>query len=440
MLGCDVSINIDIISTMDRINIMKADRKPNLVDYLTIVSKRRIFIYKIILIGAMTSLIISLCLRNQYKATTTILPPNPQQDLMFGFAAPSVVGSFGGYSGITSLLAGGTGPSDLFASILSSARVTGAIIRKFELRKVFKVKTYHDAHKKLEEITSIGVSPEGMIEVSVIWYDKQLAADIANAYIDELDQFNTEAAMSVGKKYRIFIEERLEQAIDTLAKAEEALRDFQEEHRTVALDAEIQAAIETVAQLKSQIILHEVQKGAWSAAGQADNPYLYSINRDLRELKKQLAKIEFGKKDEATQEFGAGFSVPFTKLPEVSLEYARLYRDVKVQEAIFELLTQQYEQAKIMEVKDTPTVQVLDRASAPEKKTSPRRSRIVIFASFASLILGVLGTFVLESFEQLKLRADEYKKWTNIYNKINNDIKKIKTFISKIVPIRAKRS
>ncbi|KPL13281.1 hypothetical protein AMJ74_05545, partial [candidate division WOR_3 bacterium SM1_77] len=236
---------------------MKADNKPGLVDYLMIISKRRTFIYKAFLIGAMTSLVISLCLRNQYKATTTILPPNPQQDLMFGLVAPSVVSSFGGYSGITSLLAGGTGPSDLFASILNSSRVTGAIIRKYELRRVFKVKTYHDARKQLEEITSIGVTPEGMIEVSVIWYDKNLAADIANSYIDELDKFNTETAMTVGKKYRIFIEERLDQAIDTLGKAEEVLREFQEKHRTVALDVEIQAAIETIAQLKSQIILYE---------------------------------------------------------------------------------------------------------------------------------------------------------------------------------------
>jgi tyrosine-protein kinase Etk/Wzc len=417
---------------------MKADKKPNFVDYLTVISKRRTFIYKTFLIGAMTSLIISLCLRNQYKATTTILPPNPQQDLMFGFVAPSVVSSFGGYSGITSLLSGGTGPSDLFASILNSGRVTGAIIRKYELKKVFKVKTYHDARKQLEEITSIGVSPEGMIEVSVIWYEKQLAADIANSYIDELDKFNTETAMSVGKKYRIFIEERLKQAVDTLAKAEEALRDFQEQHRTVALDVEIQAAIETIAQLKSQIILYEVRKGAWSAAGQQNSPYLRDINNELNSLRKQLSKIEFGQQKETNNEFGAGFSVPFVKLPEVSLEYARLYRDVKVQEAIFELLTQQYEQAKIMEVKDTPTVQVLDRASAPEKKASPRRSRIVIFAAFASLILGVLGAFVLESFEQLKLRPDEYKKWTDIYNKINNDLKKIKTLIFGIFHFRVK--
>jgi uncharacterized protein involved in exopolysaccharide biosynthesis len=418
---------------------MKADKKPNFVDYLTIISKRRTFIYKAFLIGAMTSLIVSLCLRNQYKATTTILPPNPQQDLMFGFVAPSVIGSFGGYSGITSLLAGGTGPSDLFASILNSSRVTGAIIREHELRKVFKVKTYHDARKQLDEITSIGVSPEGMIEVSVIWYDKQLAADIANSYIDELDKFNTEAAMSVGKKYRIFIEERLEQAIDTLAKAEEALRGFQEKHRTVALDIEIQAAIETIAQLKSQIILNEVRKGAWSAAGQQNSPYLRDINNELYSLRRQLSKIEFGQQKETSDQFGAGFSVPFARLPEVSLEYARLYRDVKVQEAIFELLTQQYEQAKIMEVKDTPTVQLLDRASPPEKKTSPRRSRIVIFAAFASLILGVIGAFVLESFEQLKQRPSEYQKWTDIYNKVKNDLEKIKTFVFKIFRLRTKR-
>lgn len=418
---------------------MKRDKAPAFVDYLAVIFKRRALIYKVFVAGAVVSAIISLLIPNQYTASTTILPPNPQQDMMFGLISPSIMSSFGGTSGLTALLGGGTRPSDLFAAILTSDRITGSVIRQYHLKKVFRTKTNHDTRKQLDEITRIGVTPEGMITVAVTWYNKHLAADIANSYIEELDKFNTEAAMTVGKKYRIFIEKRLTEAQDTLTRTEEALRKFQEKHHTIALDIEIQAAIETIAQLKSQIILNEVKKGAWSAAGQVGNPYLSNINNELRELRKQLSKIEFGQKGENTREFGAGFSVPFSELPAVSLEYVRLFRDVKVQETIFELLTQQYEQAKIMEAKDTPTVQLLDRASPPEKKSTPKRTRIVILVSTLCLILGIVAVFVLESFENTKKYPERYKQWLDIGEKMRSDFRSAKAFTRRTLRIKKKK-
>lgn len=417
---------------------MKRDKIPTFVDYLAVIFKRRLFIFKVVIIGAMLSVIISFCLRNQYTASTTILPPNPQQDMMFGFVNPAIASSFGGASGLTALLGGGSRPSDLFAAILNSGQITGTIVNKYNLKKVFKSRTYTDAVKQLQEITKIGVSPEGLISVSVTWHDKQLAADIANSYIEELDKFNTETTMTIGKKYRIFIEERLKQNQDSLAFAEEKLRAFQEKHKTIALNVEIQMAIETIAKLKSEIIFREVQKGTMASGSNVNNPYIYSIEQELRELKRQLSKIEFGSKTKDAETFGAGFSIPFTELPELSLEFARLLRDAKVQEAIYELLTQQYEQAKIMEIKDTPTVQVLDRASPPEKKSAPKRSRIVILTSVLCLIFGIVGAFVLESFEKIKTYPDRHKKWLDIWEKIRSDVRLAKTFISKILRIKKK--
>lgn len=417
---------------------MKIREQPSFIDYLELIFKRRVFVLKTVISVAITAVIISLCLRNKYTAATTILPPNPQQDMMFGFMNPALTASLGGASGLTSLLAGGSRPSDLFAAILNSGRITGSIIRKYNLKQVFKAKTNHDAAKQLEEITRIGVTPEGMITVSVTWYDKYLAADIANSYIEELDKFNTETAMTTGKKYRIFIAGRLEETMDTLTMVEERFRKFQEEHHTLVLDVEIEKAIETIAELKSQIILLEVKKGALTSSSQTGNPYLYSINRELRELKKQLSKIEFGGNGKKRTGFGAGFSVPFSQLPEVSLEYARLLRDITVQSAIYELLTQQYEQAKIMELKDTPTVQVLDQASPPEKKSAPKRSRIVILTTVLGMILSIVGVFILESLEKTKKYPDRYRKWLDLQDKCRRDARLARTFIFKILRIKKK--
>lgn len=355
---------------------------------------------------------------------------------MFGLMGASLAGNLGNFSGLAGMLPGATSVSDLFAAILESGTIVGKIMHKYDLKKVFKTKSTYDASKMLKDITNIRVSPEGIIVVSVTWKDKQLAADIANSYVEELDQFNTETAMTAGKRYRIFIEQRLKETTDTLVKAEEALKQFQEKHRIIALEVEIESAIATIADLKRQILLLEVKKGTLSSSSQIDNPHLYNINREIRELKRQLSKIEFGNMKENKGEFGAGFSVPLSKLPEVSLEYARLYRDVEVQQVIFEVLTQQYEQAKIMELKDTPTVQVLDKASPPEKRSSPKRRQIVTLAALFSLILGVSVSFFQEWFDHLKTQPDEYVKLVDIRTKLKTDLHNLKFKLLRIFKSR----
>ena len=409
--------------------------KTSISDYFVVVMKWRHLIVLNVIIITLLAIVISLIIPVKYTATATLLPPNPEQEAMFGFIPGLTPGgiSAGFSSMLTGMVPGVSTPSDLYATIMTSSRIKRVLIDKYNLKKVLKAKTIHDAFLALDKITDTEISPEGIITLKVTHKDKYLATNIANSYVEELDKFNTEVAMTVGKKYRIFIEKRLNGAEDTLAKAEESLRAFQEKHHTVALDVEIQAAIETIAQLKSQIILHEVQKGAWSAAGQADNPYLYNINRDLRELRKQLSKIEFGKEDNATREFGAGFSVPFSELPEVSLEYARLYRDVKIQEAIFELLKQQYEHARIMEVKDTPTVQFLDKARVPEKKSWPRRTLIVVFAFLFSILASIPLIFTIEYVAEVKAKPAKHQYALRFFNDLSSDFSKIKLFIKKFL-------
>jgi tyrosine-protein kinase Etk/Wzc len=399
------------------------ERSSSLIYYLSIIFKWRRVVFKTFLVITFTAAIISLLVPQQFTARASILPPNPQQDL-------------GGFSNLANFLPGGTTTSDLFAAILQSGAIMGEVVRKNNLKQAFKAKTMADALKVLEGITTIRVSPEGIVSVAVTWYERQLAADIANSYVEELNKFNSEATMTVGKKYRLFIETRLSEATDALTLAENALKKFQEDHRTVALDIEVQSAIETIAELKSQIILLEVKKGALASSSQFDNPYLYSINRELRELKKQLAKLEIGGSQKDKEGFGIGFAVPISQLPEVTLEYARLLRNVKVQEAIFELLTQQYEQAKIMEVKDTPTVQILDRAGLPEKRSLPKRRQIVTLAALFSLILGVSVSFFQEWFDHLKKQPNEYAQWINIYAKISADVHSIKSKLIKIFKTR----
>lgn len=411
---------------------MKKYALVSFLDILEIIVKWRKFIIRNVLIITIVAAIISLLLPLKYTATATILPPSPEQNAMLGMLSYSIPGGLSSLSSMGGVLSGLATPSDLFAAIMKSGRIRGTIIKRFNLQERFKAKTSTDAAEILNGITRIIVSPEGIIAVSVTHTDKNLATDIANAYIEELDDFNTATAMTVGKKYRIFIEQRLKETIDTLAKAEDAFRDFQTKHRTIALDAEIKSAIETIVKLKSQIILLEVKKGALVSSSQMGNPYLYNIDRELKELKKQLSKIEFGSKVQEEKNFGAGFSVPFSKLPEVSLEYARLLRNVKVQEAIYELLTQQYEQAKIMELKDTPTIQSLDRASPPEQRTFPKRTQIVVLVFLASFIANSGLALLLANIKKAKNNKDiVYTRWYAMWRQIKSDIIQLKRLFKK---------
>jgi len=126
------------------------------------------------------------------------------------------------------------------------------------------------------------------------------------------------------------------------------------------------------------------------------------------------------------KEFGAGFSVPFARLPKISLEYARLLRNLKVQEAIYELLTQQYEQAKIMEAKDTPTVQILDKASPPERKSFPKRGIIIILVFITSFALNFLGICVVLYFnEEKRKEQSNIKRLIVLWEYLKGDFTKI---------------
>jgi tyrosine-protein kinase Etk/Wzc len=401
---------------------VKNQDKKSLIDYVEVIVKRRGFIVRTVVAITMILIIISFMIQEQFTATVTILPPSSEQQSMIGIMS-TVMGSDisrlaslgGGLQGMTTL-------SDLFAAIMKSGNIRNRVIDKLDLMSIFKVDKKIDAHKMLDEMTRITILPEGIIAVSVTYHDKYLASDIANAHVEELDRFNTETAMTMGKKYRIFIETQLKETKDSLLISEENLQNFQSKHKTIALQKELETAIEGVAQLKSQIIVLEVQKSVMLPSAQLNNPILQNIDRQLNELKRQLAEIEVGGGNK--DGFGAGFSMPFMELPELSLEYARLLREVKVQEAIYEVLVQHYEQAKIMEAKDTPTVQILDLAGPPEEKSYPQRKRIALIALCGGIILSVGLTFFMERLAIARRQKDStLLRWYAIIGKIKSDFK-----------------
>jgi uncharacterized protein involved in exopolysaccharide biosynthesis len=402
----------------------------NLRDYVRVLVKWRRLIALNILIITGFAVILSLVLPKKYTSTAVLLPPL-ESSAVAGIGSLLGERSLGGLGRLAGLPGMAT-TSDVFAAILNSPRVLREVVRKCDLTSLYKTESLEDAIGGLRGNTRIEVSPEGMISISTTAPNPTLAAKMANTFVEKLDEFNRETAMTMGKRERIFLEERLKEVEGLLRRAENDLRDFQEEHHTVSLSEELTQAIEAAAHLKAEIVTREIQLGILRKHATEGNPQVKRLYSEISEFRRELRKIEYGDTAESAKsapEFGAGFSVPFAELPDIALDLARRTREAKIQAEIYTLLTQQYEQAKITEVKDTPTVQLLDEARPPERRSFPQRKKIVVIAGILSLFSGVGMAFFSEYLERLRSRPDEYRDWKEILGQLVGDLKSLKSTI-----------
>jgi tyrosine-protein kinase Etk/Wzc len=379
-------------------------KQVGIFDYLTVLVSYRRFIF-LNLVGVCSIVaILSFLLPSWYRAQTTMLPPPEEPAFGLGMAS-SVLGIASGFGSSFSLPLMAT-PSDVYAAILRSRVVGEAVVQEEGLMQVFETKSMEKALRILFSNVSIQVTAEGLISLTYEDKDRNRAASVANRFVEEMDRINREKSTSQAKNARIFIEERLAQTEKDLSQAEEDLRRFQEENKTILLDDQMKAAIEKAADLKAQMVSAEVKMNVLSRTLSPSHPQVRSLRSEIREIKNQLEILESGNESEDL-EGKTILDVPFTQVPSLSLKLARLMREVKIQESVFELLTQQYEQYRIQETKDTPTVQVLDRAVPPEKRARPRRAILVIISGLLSLFTTTVFVFGLEYFKRAKQKDPE---------------------------------
>ena len=343
------------------------------------------------------SLIISLLLPKTYVATARVLPPQePNVGIasLLGFADNQV-------GGLAASLVGQRPPAALYVGILKSRSVADALNEKFDLKNLYDLDYIEDVYLELEERVAIEISKKDqLVIVSVRDRDPQRAADMANAYVDKLDQINRRLVITEGKRKRLFLEDRLKEVRADLGKAEMELKTFQEKHHLVSIEEQAKAAIEGAAEIKSQIIAAQTELEVLKQFGTEKQREAVMLNARIKELQNQLAAIGKGKRPEndATGSYpkvqATDFYLSFDDLPRLGLQLMRLTREAKLQEKLYELITAQYEIARIEEAKDVDTIQVLDRAVPPQKKDSPKRTRIVLVSTFLAFIGSILAVFV----------------------------------------------
>lgn len=401
-----------------------------LLEFFALILRWRRLLFVNTLLAAIITLIIMLVFfPNWYTATTTIMPPEKD------------TGSFnlgGGMfqSGLGALLGGGgfalpglATPSDLYASVLKSRAVSQAVIDRFDLREVFKSDLEVKALDELGSRTAVSVQADGIISLSYKDTSPERAAEVANGYIEELNRVNTESLVSRARATREFIEGRLNSSIADLKKAEENFEAFQQAHKAISLDEQVKAAIDAIAELKKELVLAEIELGVMKKSLAPNNTQYKNQVYKIDQIKDKIKTLESGTADTTGR---SAFDIPMSDVPELSLEFARLTRELKIQETIFELLKQQYEQARIQETKDTPTVQVLDYAMVPELKSEPKRAFTAILGGVLSFGLTLFFIMAYEFTQREKRKNSElYQRISDFTKILNEDVYWVKKVFSK---------
>ena len=391
-----------MISQRSRANWSPQTDEVTLFDYWQVISKRKWGIIALCAVMTMGTLVVSFLLPKIYESTATLLPQLESNNgvglgaLFASGAASSAAQSLG-----ISLPGSPATPTDVFTAMLKSRIMADDIIRRFNLMEPYETKTMHDVRGSLEGATRIVVTKEKVIKVAVEDRDPQLASDIANFYVSNLDRLNQTLSVSKARENRKFIEQRVAETQTALVKVEDALKEFQTQNRTVAIEAQSKAMIEATAMIQAQIMAQEVQLQVMGSYLSSNNPEIARVQSSISELRKQLQIMETGKSGKERLP-GDRLRPAITSVPTLALEYGRLARDLKVQETLYALLISQYEQAKLTEARDTPTVQVLDPAIPAERKSRPKILLNVLIAGILSLFVGIFWAFVRGAIDRRK--------------------------------------
>jgi len=341
-----------------------------------------------VFIVSVLSVILAFMLPKTFRASAVLMPPSQ--------------GSTGGILSTLSELPFGnlmnqSGDESMRSlAVLKSRSVMESIVEEYDLVNIFGCDNIEEAVKVLRDNVAFAVEDEGTIKISTTmstsWLHpddeedaaKKLSADIANSFVEELDIVSKALKSQQASFQRRFIEGRYNQNIEDLEAAENRLKMFQEEHNMISLPEQTRVAIETAAAIKGQVLANEVRLGVMHTTLNEGHPDMELVKQEIKQLNLQLNTMDVGVE---TEPMGKPNLFPiFSQVPELGVELMRLSRDVEIQNTLFIFLTQQYEEAKIKEAKDTPTVQILDSAVPIHKKFKPSRFKVLLIGFVFSTI------------------------------------------------------
>lgn len=271
------------------------------------------------------------------------------------------------------------------------------MVKRFGLMAEYRAHYESDARKALEKNVQIdGSTKDGLIHISAKDRDPRRAAELANGYVEQFRLLSEHLAISEASQRRLFFEQQLEHAKDQLGNAEEALKATEQKTGLIQLDSQARALIESAASLRAQIAAKEVQIQGIRSYATGENAQIIQAEQELDALRTQLAKLGGSKAPDDS------LIPPKGQVPQAGLEYIRKLRDVKYYETIFDILARQYELARLDEAREGALIQVVDPAIPPDRRSSPRRTLIVVGALFAGLFVGTIWALLEAALVRLR--------------------------------------
>jgi len=338
--------------------------------------------------GLLLSTALAFLLPTYYSSSARIMPPT--QDSTMGLATLTALGRVGGQGlgMMAGSLLGIRSSGALFMGIMHSRVVEDEIIDRFGLRKSYGVRLQEDARKKLEHNTNIVEDRQsGIITVTVTDHDPKRASELANAYVDELNERLAQVNTSAAHKERVFIEEQLKDTKQQLDEASKNFSQFASENTAIDIKEQGKALVEGAARLQGELIAAQSELKGLEQIYMPKDVRVRSLRARVTELQSQLQKLSGGTNEDSS---GDATSYPsIRKLPLLGVTYFDLYRRTKIQETVYEILNQEYQLAKIQEAKELPNARVLDPPDIPERKSGPSRTLIILVGLIVFVACGV---------------------------------------------------
>jgi capsule polysaccharide export protein KpsE/RkpR len=370
----------------------------------------------------------SLCIMKycKYEASVALMPPDSAQSGLSGLLpalskVPGLSGAGSGLAGLAGDMLGMKSSGALFTKVLESRTVEDAMVDRFDLQKRFPWsetlwrKRKVDARDELHRATKIEDDKKsGVVSITVRNSDPARARDMANEYVTQLNKVLTSVMNTSAGREKEFIKKRLNEEEALLHKAEKDLSEFSSGSMAFDPSQQIRVTVESAARLQGELIAARAELQGLQQIYTSENVRIKSLRARIGELEQELRKINGGRplRDGGAQD---AFPYPSAKaLPALGVQWADLYRESKIHETVFEMLTQQYEVARIQEAKETPTAKILDDAVLPEK-TFPRPWVVMLIGTITGVILGCSGVLLQDKLQALDVADPRRVLLSNMY-------------------------
>jgi uncharacterized protein involved in exopolysaccharide biosynthesis len=385
-----------------------APQQANWVTNATLLWSHRRLLSRITGTALVLSAAIAFLLPKQYEAVARLMPPDQQSSggaALLAAVAGRALGGLGSLGSLAGGLLGGKTSTSLYIDLLHSRTVSDHIIDRFDLQRAYHKRYRIDTVKYLAHHTTVvDDKKSGVITLTFTDTDPVRARAIAQAYLEELNKTLTTSSTSSARREREFIEKRLITVKTQLHDAEEALSQFSSVNTTLDIKEQTHAMVDAAGKLQAELIVGQSELDSLEQIYGDENIRVRATRARVASLQHELAKLsgssaalptdtETSDTDNSGKVENSSLYPSLRQLPRLAVPYATLYRNVRIQETVFELLSQQYEMARIEEAKDTPVVSVFDPPLLPEKKSFPPRLLVILILTMLANIAA--GFFII---------------------------------------------